>query len=255
MRTLSTVAALALFLSLLTACGGGGLFDSTPSSTAVLSEALYISSTGTYTYRADHDVFGIPPEADMQRIAVAGGAPDRLFALEQGGAAVYVFEERQAGVFTPANAFRVPIEGAPAYTSYHQIATVNANGRLRLYLQSERFDNVFFQFAYVQGVSGPVFRYGADDVLASLIISDMPGDADLSRFSFHHAGSTYRFMCHRSGSDSVMYQAGWRAAIGRYEYGYASRDAVLISMPSGASPNSKVLHDGSSYRAYRLRRR
>ena len=253
--SLRNLALLSLAL-LLSACGGGGdFFEPDTPSAAVLSEALYVSAAGTYEYRTDYDVVGIPPEADMTRISVAGGIWARLFALEHGGGAVYMFEARQNGVFSPAHEFRIPIIDVPRGTSLQQIATVDVNGKLRLYLQNTRRRNVFYQFAYVRTATGPAFQFAADGVRSSLAVTGMPADADYSRFSFHHAGSTYRFMCHRKGSETVMYQAGWRNATKRYEYGYSSRDAVAISMPDGVSANSKVLHDGSNYRAFRLRHR
>ena len=105
------------------------------------------------------------------------------------------------------------------------------------------------QAAYVSGTS--TYRFGHRSIL-NMVIADAPVDADYTRWAMLHDGAVYRLYLFKQNTNDTLYQFGFNARTGQYEYGYQSiPELKLTNIPDDADTSRfAMLHDGSVYRLY-----
>jgi hypothetical protein len=164
------------------------------------------------------------------------------------------FDSRsESYVFGHSSIPEIPIHGAPRDTDWQRTAVLHDGSMFRLYAMARGRDDTLYQFAFDPDAGAYVFGHSS---IPELEIAGLPRDADTSSFSMLHDGDVYRLYYQRRGDPTTLYQLGFDPRTEAYEYGYNSNPTVRISgMPRDTDWNAwAMLHDGSEYRFYALRR-
>jgi len=105
------------------------------------------------------------------------------------------------------------------------------------------------QAAYVPGTN--TYRFGHNSI-PNMVITGAPTDADYTRWAMLHDGAIYRLYLFKQNTNDTLYQFGFNASTGQYEYGHQSiPELKLTNIPDDADTRRfAMLHDGSTYRLY-----
>lgn len=259
-RSLATLVAAVLSLSLAACGGGGGGFGEGETIIAPvqnarsLSQFGYIAGSGQYVYGHASTprlaITGAPGDVDMNRFAMAhDGSRYWLFVFQHGSdTTLYPFyfdggSYRFSGVSQE-------IRGAPSDADTRSFAVLHDGVGYALYLRSLNNELDIYQFR-TSSIQSP-FVHRAGGAISPLHTTGGPADADYTRWTMFHDGSTYRQAVFQKGSADTLYQFGWNG--GSYAYGRSSRGVVqIVDAPENSfKTNAKILHDGSYFRLYQL---
>ncbi|MEM6996534.1 MAG: hypothetical protein AAF721_38885, partial [Myxococcota bacterium] len=107
------------------------------------------------------------------------------------------------------------------------------------------------QAAYVPGTTEYEFGFNS---IPTIPITGAPADTDFTRSAMLHDGDTYRLYFMPEGEDDAVYQFGFDAAAGAYDYGFNSIPTIPVTGAPDAADTSSfaMLHDGDTYRLYFL---
>jgi hypothetical protein len=147
----------------------------------------------------------------------------------------------------------IRIVGAPRDTDWSRTAMLHDGTTYRLYAFKAASRNTLYQFAFDPSRSAYVYGYSS---IPEIEVDGMPRDADAGSFAMLHDGDVYRLYIPRRGDPSTLYQFGFDPRSEAYEFGYRSEEVIRIQgMPRDTDWDRwAMLHDGSTYRFYAMRR-
>ena len=108
------------------------------------------------------------------------------------------------------------IADAPANADYTRWAMLHDGAVYRLYLFKQNTNDTLYQFGF--NARTAQYEYGHQSI-AELKLTNIPDDADTSRFAMLHDGSTYRLYFRARSNTFTMYQFGYNSSTQNYEYG------------------------------------
>jgi len=248
---------------MLLACGGGGGGEPGDSGTPrilSLNHAGYNSVTHTYQYGynsiSNITVTGEPDDTDWSRYAMLhDGEVYRLYFFRTGSNdTLYqfaynpntaVFEYGYRSIST------LRITGMPADADPSSFAMLHDGSDYRLYMRSTANPARIYQSAFNRTTNR--YEYGYHSI-AVIDVTGAPADVDWDRWEMLYDGQTYRHYAMRRNSTTELYQFGFNASAGDYQYGYRSIPTLRVeNMPAGSDPgNFGMLHDGRDYHYYAL---
>jgi len=171
--------------------------------------------------------------------------------------AVTVGSLNQAAYVTGTSTYRfghnsIPnmvIADAPADTDYTRWAMLHDGAFYRLYMFKQNTNDTLYQFGF--NILTGQYEYGHQSI-PELKLTNIPDDADTSRFAMLHDGTTYRLYFRAKSNIFTMYQFGYNPSTQNYEYGRNSIPTLFITGAPVDVDNSRwaMLHDGSVYRLY-----
>jgi len=143
------------------------------------------------------------------------------------------------------------IADAPANADYTRWAMLHDGAVYRLYLFKQNTNDTLYQFSF--NARTGQYEYGHQSI-PELKLTNIPDDADTSRFAMLHDGSTYRLYFRARLNTFTMYQFGYNPSSIDYEFGYSSIPQLSVTdTPAGSIKDDfAMLHDGTDYRFYYL---
>ncbi len=222
-----------------------------------LNQAAYNTLTATYQYGyksiANIAITGAPADTDWARWDMLhDGTRYRLYFFKSGtNDKLYQFAFNPATSKYEYGFDSIPtltITGAPSDADPSSFAMLHDGSAYRLYMRSKTSIAVH-QFAFNAATSN--YEYGFNSI-PKINVTGGPVDADYSRWSMLHDGTTYRFYAFKQGSNTVFYQWGFNTASSAYEYAFNSLTPITVEgMPANSDATSfSMLHDGTDYRFY-----
>jgi len=147
----------------------------------------------------------------------------------------------------------IPAVGAPKDTDWSRTAMLHDGLAYRLYAFRSGSDEVLYQFSYDQARGAYVYGHAS---IRELRIVGAPRDADTSSFAMLHDGEVYRLYLQRRGDPSTLYQFAFDPTTQEYRFGHRSQQVIQVTgMPADTDWSRwAMVHDGSDYRFYALRR-
>lgn len=141
------------------------------------------------------------------------------------------------------------IADAPADADYTRWAMLHDGAVYRLYLFKQNTNDTLYQFGFNSRTRQ--YEYGHQSI-PELKLTNIPDDADTSRFAMLHDGRTYRLYFRARSNIFTMYQFGYNPSTQNYEYGHNSIPSLFITGAPADVDTSRwaMLHDGSDYRLY-----
>jgi len=148
---------------------------------------------------------------------------------------------------------QIPITGAPADTDWRRVAMLHDGEVYRLFVFKKRTNDTLYSFAFNRATSA--YEYGYKSAL-EVKLSGVPEDADTTGFAMLHDGQANRLFMLSKRKRNKLHSFALNPTSGRYEYGHNSDPTINIV---GAPPDSDsrawaMLHDGTHYRFYTLKR-
>lgn len=141
----------------------------------------------------------------------------------------------------------IKITDAPDDVDYSRWAMLHDGSTYRLYMFKKDSNDTFYQFGY----DGSSYKYGHNSI-ATLKVTNVPDDADTSRFAMLHDGGIYRLYLRSKTNDFTMYQFGFNGS--SYAFGYSSIPVLFITGAPSDTDTSRwaMLYDSSTskYRLY-----
>ena len=227
-----------------------------------LDQAVYDASTQAYQFGTSTlpniKTANAPADTDWSRWAMLhNGTSFKLFAMKRNTTNtlyqfVYNGSTQKYEWDSAATNSSVMISGIPDDANTSSIAMLHAQGADRLYMLSKS-GTAIHQFKFDS--TSNTFIYAFNGAIGKVDITGMPGNINWSRWAMTHDGAHYRVYAMENGSNTQLHQAAYNSASGNYEHGFNSNMPTITSIDAATERERfAILHDGSAYRLYMLRR-